>query len=798
LLKTGSKTAESKGINSLYEFGPFRLDPAKHVLLRGEEPVSLTPKAFETLLVLVENRDRVLLKDELMNRVWPESFVEEANLSQTIFMLRKTLGETAQDQRYIVTVRGTGYRFAEPVREAKQEGNGNAPAIRVGSSDRAITPEAASDPVGEFGQQALPKRAPGVPGWRVVLGVALLGVAVVAGGLYFRARFSTPLTEKDTILLADFDNTTGDAVFDGTLRQALAIQLEQSPFLKVLSDQRVNETLKLMNHAPGERLTRSVALEVCQRENIKAVLAGSIASIGKQYLLNLEAINCQSGETFASQQARSDSREGVLDGLSEIATKMRAQLGESLASIGKFDRPLREVTTSSLEALKTFTSGAQMIREGRDESAAAVLFQRAIELDPNFAMAYNYLAISYDHLAENEKAAFYQSRAYELRDRVSEREKLLITSSYHWLVTGDSEKETATYQLWREEYPRDYLPLQFLGDTDWSSFGQYEQAVELLKQAWQLEPKQPNSPRSLAYCYLALNRTPEARKLLDRVIEEGYDVWSVHAARSATAAMQADNPALEAERRWSAGQPATTNIADSIWAEAVQRGRVNEARQIDERQTEELRAAGYKEAASMSAAGFANAEALFGDYNDAQKHAALSSTLFRSRANLEAVALASALSGNKDQAQKITDELIRKYPSDTVLHQIVVPFAVAASDISQDHPEKAIIALESARRFEGGAYYGFWIWYLRGLAHLKNHQAADAVADFEEIVDHRGTSPLSQQWVLAHLGLARAHASLGDVAKARSAYQDFFALLVEADPDVPVLKQAKTEYAKLP
>ena len=783
----------------MYEFGPFRLDPAKHVLLRDQEPVSLTPKAFETLLLLVENRDRVLLKDELMNRLWPESFVEEANLSQTIFMLRKTLGETAQDQRYIVTVRGTGYRFAEKVREVKHEEDRTSPAT-VAIADGAVGSRVVSDsgPPAALRKPPSPNPAPGVPAWRAWLGLALLGMAVVAGSLYWGSRSSAKLTEKDTILLEDFENSTGDPVFDGTLRQALAIQLEQSPFLKVLSDQRVNETLKRMNRVPGERLTRVLALEVCQRENIKAVLAGSITSIGKQYLVNLEALNCQSGETFASQQARSDSREGVLDGLSQSATQMRAQLGESLASIGQFDRPLREVTTSSLEALKAFTSGAQMIREGRDESAAAALFERAIELDPNFAVAYNYLAICYDHLAEEEKAAFYQNRAYALRDRVSEREKLLITSGYHWLVTGDTDKEVETYQLWREEYPRDYLPLQQLGDTYSMYPGQYEKAVELLRQAWQLEPGQPNSPRSLAYCYLALNRTQEARKLLDRALEEKYDVWSVHAARYSAAAVQGDNPTLEAEKRWSAAQPATANIADWIWADAAQRGQMQEARKIAERQIEELHAAGFKEAASLSAAGLANEEALFGNYEQARKYATLSSTLFLNRSNLEVVAFAIALSGNTDQAHKITDELSRKHPSDTVLRQVVVPLVLSAGDISRGHPDKALVTLEPAQRYEKGSSYGFSILYLRGIAHLKNHQATEAIADFQEIIDHRGISPLAQQWVLAYLGLARAHTASGDIAQGRAAYQSFFNLLAEADPDVPVLNEAKAEYAKLP
>jgi predicted Zn-dependent protease len=261
--------------------------------------------------------------------------------------------------------------------------------------------------------------------------------------------------------------------------------------------------------------------------------------------------------------------------------------------------------------------------------------------------------------------------------------------------------------------------------------------------------------------------------------------------------MQGDNQTLEAEKRWSTGKPATANIVDWIWAEAVQRGRVKEARKIAERQIEEMRAAGYSEAASLSAAELANAEVLFGNYEQARKHATLSNTLFRSRSNLEEVALAAALYGDMGRAQEITDELIHKYPADTILHQVVVPLVLAAGDISRDHPEKAIVALEPARRYENGFFFGFSILYLRGLAHLKNHQGTDAIADFQEIIDHRGISPLSQQWILAHLGLARAHVRVGEIAQARSAYQHFFTLLGDADPDIPILKQAKAEYTKL-
>ena len=392
-------------------------------------------------------------------------------------------------------------------------------------------------------------------------------------------------------------------------------------------------------------------------------------------------------------------------------------------------------------------------------------------------LAYNYLAICYDHLGEEEKAALYQSRAYELRDRVSEREKLLITSGYYWIVAGDLDKERETDQLWSTEYPRDYLPWQDLGEIYSMYLGQYEKAAELYKQGWQLEPKQPNSPRSLAYCYLALNRTQEARELLDRALENTYDGWSVHAARYAAAAMQGDNPTLESERRWSAAQPATTNIADAIWAEAVQRGQMKEARKIADRQTEEMRAAGYNEACVLVGSRVRRRGSAVRGLRRGTETCRAQQTLFRSRANLETVAFATALSGDTRQAQKIIDELKSKHPSDTVLQQVMVPLVNAANDISQDHPEKAIVALSLRNAMKQGAYYGPSIVYLRGLAHLKNHQQTDAIADFQGIIDHRGISPLAQQWVLAHLGLARAQASSGEIAKASILISELFQAL---------------------
>jgi len=327
----------------LYEFGPFRLDPAKRVLLRGEEPISLTPKAFDTLLLLVQNRDRVMPKEELMNRIWPESFVEEANLSQTIFMLRKTLGETAPEQRYIATVRGSGYRFDEPVRETP-----DAPLVVAGLERE---PAAFDSTV-----QAQSSRFRYIAALTVLLIVGVL----VAGGFYLRSRPTPKLTDKDTVVLSEFDNRTGDPIFDGTLKPALAIDLEQTPFLSLLPDQRVRSTLKLMNRREDERITRDTALEICQRADCKAVIAGSIVSIGGEYVLSLEVLDCRdNGVVIASQRARSRGKDTVLDALSRAASALRRDLGESLASIHKFNAPLRQATTPSLEALKAFNAGAE-------------------------------------------------------------------------------------------------------------------------------------------------------------------------------------------------------------------------------------------------------------------------------------------------------------------------------------------------------------------------------------------------------------------------------------------------------
>jgi DNA-binding winged helix-turn-helix (wHTH) protein/tetratricopeptide (TPR) repeat protein len=755
----------------MYEFGPFRLDPQKKLLSRGSEPVTLTPKVLETLLLLVENRDKVLSKDDLMGKLWPDTFVDEANLSQNIFILRKTLGETAQDQRYIVTVRGMGYRFAEAVREAPETGT------VVLSPARPTAPSRMN---------------------RLTLGILsiLVTAALVAGLMYWHPRREGKLTDKDTILVSDFDNWTGDPVFDGTLKQALAIQLEQTPFLSLISDQRVQAILKQMNRE-NQSVGREIAREVCQRANGKAVIAGSIASLGKEYVISLEALNCSEGDEFAAEQVRAERKEEILDSLGKAASGLRAKLGESLVSIRKFDVPLREATTSSLDALKAYTAGAEIMRHQADQSSAIPFFNRAIELDPNFALAYVYLSSAYGNIGESERAADFQTKAYNLRDRVSEREKSFITSYYHYFVTGDVDKEIETEKLWMEEFPRDWLPVNSLADSYGSALGQYDKSAELYNRAWKLDFQQPYSPAGLAKAYLALNRVEDARAVLDRALAAKLDNLPIRTALYHLAILRGDAATAQEQVRWSSNQATQDNLGPTIAYAAAQQGRLRAAQAIIERDIKELEAAGFKETAAGEYSALALLEAGSNDFKEAHRHVSLSLALFRGRSNLAPSSLALALAGDTNQSQAMLDELARRYPHDAMLNRFLTPCVLAALEIERHRYERAISLLEPVRRYDFGAVVEFYSLYLRGRAYLGNRQADAAAGEFEKIINRRGIAPVSLNWALAHLGLARAYRLSGDSGKARAAYQSFLALWKDADSDVPILQEAKTEYQHL-
>jgi eukaryotic-like serine/threonine-protein kinase len=645
----------------------------------------------------------------------------------------------------------------------------------------------------DTGKVALPAGRGGL--WVAVAAVTLVAVLAVSGYFFFH-RPSTKLTDKDTLLLTDFVNTTGDPVFDQTLKQALTVQLEQSPFLSLVSEQHVRETLKYMGLPEDERVTKSRGLEICQRENVEAVLVGSVASLGSQYVIGLEAVNCQNGDLLASEQAQAASKEQVLDAVGKTASRIREKLGESLASIQKFDKPLKEVTTSSLDALKSYSAGVEAFYTGKELDSIPRL-EQAIALDPQFAAAYHLLANTYFNLGESERAADYESKAYDLRDHVSERERLSITRGYYWMVTGALDKEMETEEFWRREYPRDLGATNDLAFDYCYDLGDFERAVDLANGALRVDPKLPYVPGILATAYLGLNRVDEAKSVLDQALARKVDNSDVHDSLYEVAVLQGDSAGIQSLRRWNADQPAENNIADNVILSIMQQGRLKESKELVESQLQALQPSGFKEIAGSYSAMVALTEAELGDHGEARRYATSSATLSRSRTTLPLLTIALALGGESKNVQVTIEELNRRYPSDTSVQSVYIPVAQAALELTRGDSEKAIKLLEPTRHYEFGSSWRFLPLYFRGLAYIGGHQGKEAAEEFQRIIAHRGVAPLAPEWALAHVQLGRAYAMSGDIAGAKTAYQDFLTLWKDADPNIPILKEAKAEYAKL-
>jgi serine/threonine protein kinase/tetratricopeptide (TPR) repeat protein len=633
--------------------------------------------------------------------------------------------------------------------------------------------------------------------WRFQSAAVALLAVLAAGGFYWRSHKTRALTEKDSILLADFVNTTGEPVFDGTMKQALIVQLEQSPFLNLVSDQQVRETLGYMGLSPDERVTKSRGLEICQRENIKAMLAGSIANLGSHYVIGLEALNCQSGDHLADEQVEVDGKERVLDGLGKAASSLRKKLGESLITMQKFDRPLREATTSSLEAFKEYGAGNQKMVEGR-EAEAIPRFRHATELDPNFALAYHQLGVVYVNFGESEIAAANEQKAYALRDRVSEREKLLIVRGYYWMVTGNLGKEMEAEELAMQEFPRDATAPNDLASGYEDNLGQFEKAASLAGQSMRLGPTNAiYSPGILAASYLALGRVDEAKAVIAQSLAAKIENSTLHDKLYEIALMQGDTEAQRREEQWSMAQLAQGNLADEIIAVTAQRGQFKSAESLAQAQVQKLRAEGFQEVAASQLAELALAEAETGNHDQAHSHAVSSLQIMKSRTNLGVLAIVFALGHDSKSAQSAIEELNTRYPEDTSSQYVYIPVAKAALELNRGNPQKAIEALEPTRPYTFGRIYQFLPSYVRGLAYLADRQGTNAVAEFQEITKHRGIASYTPEWSLASVGLGRAYSMAADTSHARTAYQDFFALWKDADPDIPILKQARTEYSTL-
>jgi eukaryotic-like serine/threonine-protein kinase len=635
--------------------------------------------------------------------------------------------------------------------------------------------------------------------WRIVVpSVVVLVAALIAGGLYWRSRSTTPLTEKDTVVLADFDNTTGDEVFDGTLKQALGVDLEQSPFLNVLSDRKVSETLRLMGRQPSDRVTREAAQEICLRTGSKALLAGSISRLGNDYMVGLEAVGCGNGDSLAKEQGEASSKEDAVKALSKLAASLRAKLGESLASVQKFDVPI-EATTPSLEALKTFSMGVTTQQQKGDADAVPFL-RRALELDPNFAMAYARLAVAYGNLGQPSLAEENLKKAYALRDRVSEREKFHITADYYAFATGELEKEAQTYVLWMQSYPRDPIPHLNLG-VNHTTLGQYDKAVTETQEAIRLEPNNLIPYSNLEADLLALNRLDEAKAVLGQAQTRKLEGPSLHFGIYNLAFLQGDSAQMEQQLSWAAGKPGVEDPLLSTQSDTdAYYGRLTRARDFSRRAVDSAIRADSKETAALWKVNAALREAELGNAATAKQNIAEALTLAPGRDVKVVAALALARVGDAARANAMVEELKKSNPVNTVLKLYWLPTLKAAIEVNRGNAAQALESLETVAPYELGepppGLEPLYPAYQRGHAYLLAHNGTAAAAEFQKFIDHRGIVLNSPLGALAHLGLGRAYALSGD-AKAKTAYQDFLTLWKDADPDTPILKEAKAEYAKL-
>jgi tetratricopeptide (TPR) repeat protein len=647
--------------------------------------------------------------------------------------------------------------------------------------------------------------------WKVTLSVALAVAALVVSG-YFYLHRPPKLTEKDTIVLGDFANSTGDAVFDDTLKIALNVSLRQSPFLNMLSDSAVAKTLQEMTRPASTKLTPEVAREVCQRAGSKAYLAGSIGSLGSQYVLGLKAVNCRSGNTLAEEQVTGASKERkVLDELGKAASKLRGELGESLATVQKLDVPLAEATTSSLEALKALSLGKKAQNE-KGYAAALPYDQRAIQLDPNFAVGYSAVGNEYHSLGETGRASEYFTKAFQLREHASEREKLAIAADYYLNVTGELDKAAQTYQEAIENYPRRTGAYVNLGNV-YGAQGQYEKAEEVTRQAVRLAPDE-DSYGNLANNTLALQRFEETRQVIHEAQARKVDNFIVHNALYALAFLGADSAAMAEQQQWFAGKPEENfGLALASDTEAYA-GHAEKARELTKRAADSAIRADNKEEGAIWQAIAAQREAAYGNATEARQSAAEALKLAPASQGVEVeAALAFAMAGDTARAESLAQDLGKRFPLDTQMQSLWLPGIQAQVALNKKNPAAALNTLQAASPIELGQI-GFvanisclYHVYVRGEAYLAAGQGSAAAAEFQKILDHSGIVWNCWTGALAHLGVARANAlqartSQGadaDAARVRAlaAYKDFLTLWKDADPDIPILKQAKAEYAKL-
>jgi eukaryotic-like serine/threonine-protein kinase len=782
----------------VYQFGPFEVNVASGELLKNGRRIKVQEQPYRLLVALLENPGEVISREELRSRLWLEgTFVDfDGSLRVAVRKLREALDDDAEDPRYIETIPKRGYRFL------------TSEVHRVDAAHHAAheTPAPREDP-SPLKTDAIPVAVSPKHNPLLRYGIASLAALILTTGgtfLWQQRTHAKPLTDKDVLVLADFANATGDPVFDGTLRQGLAVQLEQSPFLSIIPDEKIQQALGLMGQSVDAKLVPAIAREICQRTASAAVLDGSIARIGTQYLLTLKAVNCESGKTLASAEAKASDENHVLDALGNVSVEIRSKLGESLSTIQKFDTPLEHATTPSLEALQAFSSGMQTMRTKKPD-AATPFFKRAVELDPNFAVAYAYLGVMATTNLEPSLSVDYRTKAYELRDRASQAEKYWITATYHKGVTGNIPEAIEACDLWIQDYPRAEMPHVYLATAVLPVVGQYERAVEESTEGIRLRPDFPLAYAFRISSYLALNRFDEAKATYARAFERKLDtpyidvaMYKLAFAQNDTAGMAQHVAKLEALPRFG------HHILNMEGDTAAYFGHLKDARELSRRAMDNATHVGEKDAPALYSGTAALREAWFGNAGEARRRATLALKLSTGRDLQYFAALAFAYAGDDARAKALANDLDKRFPEDTIVQFNYLPTVRGKLALNKGAASGAIQSLGAAAPYELGAtrattldWTAMFPVFVRGEAYLTSRQGSKAAAEFQKILNHRGLVLNQPIGALSHLGLARAYVLQGDTPKAKAAYQDFLTLWKDADLDIPVLQNAKAEYTKL-
>jgi DNA-binding winged helix-turn-helix (wHTH) protein/tetratricopeptide (TPR) repeat protein len=802
--------ATSTNQNEIRTFGPFTFDPDCGELSRNGSRLRLQPQPALVLALLTSQPGKLISREEIYRAVWgEETHVDfEQSLNYCIRQIRSALRDDPSAPKYLATVPKRGYRFLCEVKISGENGSRPGP-----SADAEMVSEASEEAIAT-------KSAP--TGWHqkgvwvrlaIVGGLFVILLLAAISAVWWRTdrRPYGSLHESDTVLLADFSNSTGDAVFDDTLKTALTVSLRQSPFLNILSDSQVKATLQLMTRPADAKLPPALARELCLRAGSAAYIAGAIGSLGSEYVLGLKAINCQNGGTLAQQQITAASREKVLDALGHAASSLRSELGESLATVKRFDIPLEEATTSSLEALKEYSVGIKTFNE-QGASEALPYHQRAIQLDPNFALGYWAVGDDYGSLAEIGRAGEYFTKAFQLRTRASERERLTITGIYYLIVTGELDKAAQTYQDEIASYPRDAVAYGHLSVV-FNQLGQYEKSAEITRQALRIAPNEEVWYENLANCLISLQRLDEARQIIREAQTRKLDNAGLRNALYDLAFLAGDPAAMAEHQQWFTGKPEESfGLALASDTEAYV-GHVSRARELTKQAVDSAIRADSKENGAIWMANSAIQQAAYGERAAARQSAARALNLSPASQGVGVeAALALALAGDRARADSLVQDLEKRFSQDTQLQSLWLPAIHAQLALDRGRPSDAVNALQAASPIEFGniifdSNTCLYHVYVSGGVRLAAGQGAASAAEFQKILDHSGLVVNCWTGALAHLGLAQAnalqarttHGADADAARVRAlaAYKDFLTLWKDADSDIPILREAKAEYARL-